>query len=81
MLEATSAALADLASAYWEAHLESHPVEATSLGDRRYDGVLSAGERTLRDRLLALVDNAGADERATGAWAEVERMLRRLGIR
>jgi hypothetical protein len=51
------------------------------LGERRYDGVLSAGERALRDRLEAFVDATGAPERDTGAWAEVERLLKRLGIR
>jgi hypothetical protein len=60
--------------------LAAKAAAATShLGDRRYDGVLSAGERTLRDRLMSLRD-ASADERETGAWAEVERMLRRLGM-
>lgn len=51
------------------------------LGDRRYDGVLTEGERALRDRLEALITNTPDAERGTAAWAEVERMMRRLGIR
>lgn len=53
----------------------------THLGDRRYEGVLSPGERSLRDRLAAFVNAASPDEEQTGAWAEVERLLRRLGVR
>lgn len=51
------------------------------LGDRRYDGVLSEGERALRDRLEALIAQTPDAEKGTAAWAEVERMMRRLGIR
>jgi hypothetical protein len=51
------------------------------LGDRRYDGVLTAGERLLRDRIEAFVDEAGNDERDTAAWAEIARLLHRLGIK
>lgn len=50
------------------------------LGDRRYDGVLTDDERALRDRLEALVAQTPDAERGTAAWAEVERMMRRLGI-
>lgn len=53
----------------------------THLGDRRYEGVLSAGERSLRDRLEAFVGAASPEEKQTGAWAEVERLLTRLGLR
>jgi hypothetical protein len=50
------------------------------LGDPLYEGALSAGERTLRDRLRRLVSKVGTAEKATGAWKEVERMLGRLGL-
>ena len=54
---------------------------ATShLGDFRYEGALSTGERSLRDRLAAFAGSATAAERATGAWSEVEKLLARLGI-
>jgi uncharacterized protein (DUF885 family) len=33
--------LADLAEEYWQAHLKASPVSATSLGDRRYDNLLT----------------------------------------
>ncbi len=51
------------------------------LGDRRYDGVLTPGERALRERLEGFVGATSDEEKETGAWAEVERLLRRLGIR
>jgi uncharacterized protein (DUF885 family) len=46
-----------LADAYWEFHLETHPIAATSIGDRRFDDRLdditpegiAARERKLRD--------------------------------
>jgi hypothetical protein len=50
------------------------------LGDRRYDGVLTDGERALRDRIEALIAQTPDAEKGTAAWAEVERMMRRLGI-
>ena len=49
------------------------------LFDLRYEAVLSPAERELRRRLEAFVAGAGEDLRATPAWREVERMLRRLG--
>lgn len=50
------------------------------LGDRRYDAVLAPGERSLRERLEDFSDATSEAEKRTGAWAEVERMMRRLGI-
>ncbi len=44
-----------------------------------YDGVLSSGERRLRDLLYELTEKATSDERQTAAWGEVERLLNRLG--
>jgi len=67
-----------------EIFLDRLSCEATTgtshLGDYRYEGALSAGERALRDRLSALAAAASDAERETGAWAEVERLLARLGI-
>jgi hypothetical protein len=53
----------------------------THLCDRRYDAVLSVSERRLRDRLEAIAHDATDEERKTAAWAEVTRMLDRLGWR
>ena len=49
------------------------------LFDLRYEAVLSPAERKLRQKLDAFVAAADADVRATPAWREIERMLRRLG--
>src|SRR5687768_5719307 len=37
MTNTTASRVADLAGTYWQAWLEAHPIEATSIGDRRYD--------------------------------------------
>lgn len=50
------------------------------LGDERWEGALSASERSLRDRLEALVAHTPADERETPAWREVRDLLKRLGV-
>jgi hypothetical protein len=50
------------------------------LGERRYEGVLSPGERKLRDRIEAFLQATSHEETETGAWGEVERLLKRLGI-
>lgn len=50
------------------------------LGDPRYEAVLSDAERALRDRLERFADETGAAEKGTAAWAEVERLLQRLGL-
>ncbi len=47
--------------------------------DPRYDGVLSEGEKALREALLELVDNVGEEVKNTPAWGEVEALFRRLG--
>ncbi|GAA1276041.1 hypothetical protein GCM10009609_43790 [Pseudonocardia aurantiaca] len=49
--------------------------------DGRYRHRLTAPEQRLRERLLDLAAEAGADERDTPAWTEVEALLRSLGRR
>ncbi len=51
------------------------------LFEERYDPVLSAGEREVKARLTQLMGEASADAKRTPAWAEVERMMQRLGWR
>jgi hypothetical protein len=51
------------------------------LCDRRYEAVLSPAERKLKKNLEAFVASAGDDIRATPAWREVARLLKRLGAR
>ena len=46
-------ALAALATEYWDTHLRDHPVEATELGDRRFDDRLGDETPAGRDRQLA----------------------------
>jgi len=50
------------------------------LGDDRWAGALSDGERRLRSRLEALDVDASPAERDAPAWAEIEGLLSRLGI-
>ncbi|GAA5144845.1 hypothetical protein GCM10023340_13170 [Nocardioides marinquilinus] len=70
--DAAATDLADLARAFWDYHLESHPVEAHLLGDYRYaafwDDATRAAEdrriealRTFADDALA-VDHSALDE-------------------
>ncbi len=74
------AAQARLAEIFLD-RLAARAMTATAhLGDPRYEAVLSEGERALRDRLEQLADQVGAAEKATAAWAEVERLLTRLGL-
>ena len=55
---------------------------ATShLCDPRYEGVLDDGEREVRALVDALVAGASPAAKATASWAEVERLLARLGRR
>jgi hypothetical protein len=67
-----------------EIFLDRLACEATAatshLGDFRYEGALSPGERALRDRLSAFAGAVSDAERSTGAWSEVEKLLARLGI-
>jgi hypothetical protein len=51
------------------------------LGNDRWLGALSSGELALRHRLEGLVASASDDERSTPAWAEIDVVLQRLGIR
>lgn len=55
-------------------------VSATAhLFDPRYANVLSPAEQRLQTALRKLVDGADAEMRETGAWAELEALLSRLG--
>lgn len=77
----SSAEQARLAEIFLD-RLAARAVTATAhLGDPRYEAVLTTGERALRDRLEQLADEATPEERATGAWGEVEKLLLRLGMR
>ncbi len=51
------------------------------LMDKSFDAVLGPGEKELRTRLEALQRDLPEDVRGTGAWAEVESLLTRLGAR
>jgi hypothetical protein len=51
----------------------------THLFDRRYEEVLTDGEKEVRDLLLELHGDASDEARKTAAWVEVEAMLMRLG--
>ena len=51
------------------------------LGDDRWAGALSDGERQLRGRLEALQQQVTPAERASTAWGEVEVLLARLGMK
>lgn len=50
------------------------------LGDDRYLGVLTDGERALRARLEALLKDVTADEQRTLAFQEVKALMLRLGL-
>lgn len=51
------------------------------LCDRRYETVLSKPELDLRARLSSFVEEASPEIKATPAWGEVQKLLRRLGQR
>jgi uncharacterized protein (DUF885 family) len=46
-------ALAALAAEYWDAHLRAHPLQATEIGDRRFDDKLPDNTPAARERELA----------------------------
>jgi uncharacterized protein (DUF885 family) len=46
-------ALAALATEYWDTHLREHPLEATDIGDRRFDDRLGDNTPAGRDREIA----------------------------
>ena len=52
----------------------------THLGDERYAGVLTDGEKLLRDRLLQFVADVTPAEQAALAFDEVKALLARLGL-
>ncbi len=52
----------------------------THLGDDRYAGVLTDGEKLLRDRLLQMVADVTLPEQQTLAFDEVRALLVRLGL-
>jgi uncharacterized protein (DUF885 family) len=74
------AALASLASAYWDARLEDDPLEATEIGDRRFDDRLPDFTPAARDRQLARLGalRARVDAVPVGALADGARVTRAL---
>ena len=46
-------ALASLATEYWDAHLQARPLEATEIGDRRFDDRLPDNTPAARDREIS----------------------------
>jgi uncharacterized protein (DUF885 family) len=46
-------ALAALATRYWDQHLQAHPLQATEIGDRRFDDKLPDNTPAARDRQMA----------------------------
>lgn len=82
-----AASLRALADRYWERHLEGNPIEATYLGERRFDGRLpdlSAPARTrraeeardLRDALAA-IDGDALEGQPRLTYLALEQELRR----
>jgi len=62
-------ALATLAAEYWEAHLQAHPIEATEIGDRRFDDRLPDPTPAGRDREMAALSAMRARVEAVPAAA------------
>jgi uncharacterized protein (DUF885 family) len=77
-----SAGLRDLADAFWEEHLRTHPMFATILGDRRYDDRLPdwspAATGAQEEHLAATI--AAANELDAEALTPAERITRQLLI-
>jgi uncharacterized protein (DUF885 family) len=73
-------ALAKLCTEYWDGYLAANPIEATSLGDRRFDAKLSditpAGRSRERKRLQALRDRVEAVPFVT--LSEADRVTRTM---
>jgi uncharacterized protein (DUF885 family) len=64
-----SAALAALAGRYWDARLEADPLEATEIGDRRFDDRLPDLSPEARDREMARLASLRRDVEAVPASA------------
>src|SRR4029077_5962819 len=61
--------LAALATEYWDAHLQARPLEATELGDRRFDDRLPDNTPAARDREMAALGALRARGAAVAAPA------------
>jgi uncharacterized protein (DUF885 family) len=74
------AALAALATEYWDAHLQASPLEATELGDRRFDDRLSDNTPAGREREVATLNGLRARVAAlpVAALSESDRVTRSL---
>lgn len=65
----SGAAVTALAAEYWEAQMETHPIEATIRGDRRYDDRVDDVSPAARDRELARLHGLRARVAAVDAAA------------
>ena len=75
--------LGALAARYWNAHLEAHPLEATEIGDRRFDDRLPDLTPAARDRELARLGGLRAQVEAVSeaALPAGDRVTRALLLR
>jgi len=75
--------LGALAARYWNAHLEAHPLEATEIGDRRFDDRLPDLTPAARDRELARLGGLRAEVEAlpAAALSDGDRVTRALLLR
>jgi len=80
--QGASEALTALTTEYWEAHLRSNPVSATSMGDRRYDAFLSDNTPEGIQRERAMAEGFLARARAVPAaeLTPAERLTRQVLI-
>jgi len=62
-------ALAALATRYWDAHLQARPLQATEIGDRRFDDRLPDNTPAARDREMAALSALRARVEAIPAAA------------
>jgi uncharacterized protein (DUF885 family) len=78
-----AAALSALSAGYWNARLERHPLEATEIGDRRFDDRLPDLTPAARDRDLARLGALRAEVEAVPAAAlsSGDRVTRALLLR
>jgi hypothetical protein len=73
-------ALAALATEYWDTHLRAHPLQATEIGDRRFDDKLPDNTPAGRERELAVQAalRARVDAVPATALSDADRVTRSL---
>ncbi|UCE02389.1 MAG: DUF885 domain-containing protein [Candidatus Latescibacterota bacterium] len=78
--QSPSQELARLAEEYWQENLRAHPVEATALGDRRYDDRLPDNSQAGRAREMQRLERIRGEVEALSATslAEEERVTRSM---